>query len=138
MVERTLVIVKPDAVERNIATRILSMIEASGLRLVSIKSLRLGKEDAMRFYYVHKDKNFFDSLTTYMSSGKVVVGVFEGEDAIARVRKIMGATDPKKAEEGTIRKLYGLDIEKNSIHGSDSVESAKFEISFFFSEFELD
>ena len=135
--ERTLVIVKPDAVSRNLAARILSMIEEKGLKLVAVKSLHISKSEAERFYHVHKGKHFFDSLTNYMSSGKIVVAVFEGEDAISRVRKIMGATNPKEAEEGTIRKLYGIDVEKNSIHGSDSPESAKFEISFFFSEREL-
>jgi len=136
-VERTLVIVKPDAVERNLAARILSMIEQSGLKLVAVKSLYISKKEAEMFYHVHRGKHFFDSLTTYMSSGKIVVAVFEGENAISRVRKIMGATNPKEAEEGTIRKLYGIDIEKNSVHGSDSPESAKFEIPFFFSEREL-
>jgi nucleoside-diphosphate kinase len=135
--ERTCVIIKPDAFERNLTTRILSEIEERGLKLIAIKSLNIKKEDAQRFYYVHKDRPFFDSLTKYMSSGKIVVAVFEGENAIERVRKIMGATDPKKAEEGTIRKKYGIDIEKNSIHGSDSPESARFEIGFFFSEYEL-
>ena len=135
--ERTLVIVKPDAVSRNLTARILSMIEEKGLKLVAVKSLRISKGEAERFYHVHEGKHFFDSLTSYMSSGKIVVAVFEGEDAISRVRKIMGATNPKEAEEGTIRKLYGIDVEKNSIHGSDSPESAKFEISFFFSEREL-
>lgn len=137
MEERTLVIVKPDAVERNLTARILSMIESEGLKLLAIKSLKISKKEAEGFYHVHKDKPFFNSLTDYMSSGKIVVAVFEGKDAISRVRKIMGATDPKKAEEGTIRKLYGIDIEKNSIHGSDSKESAEFEIRFFFSEYEL-
>lgn len=135
--ERTLVIVKPDAVSRNLTARILSMIEEKGLKLVAVKSLRISKGEAERFYHVHEGKHFFESLTSYMSSGKIVVAVFEGEDAISRVRKIMGATNPKEAEEGTIRKLYGIDVEKNSIHGSDSPESAKFEISFFFSEREL-
>lgn len=135
--EKTLVIIKPDAVERNLTTRILSMIESAGLRLVAIKSLNITKEEAKEFYHVHKGKDFFESLTTYMSSGKIVVAVFEGDDAIARVRNIMGATDPKKASDGTIRKLYGIDVEKNSIHGSDSKESAEFEISFFFSKKEI-
>lgn len=137
MIERTLVIIKPDATERNLTTRILSMLESSDLKLVAIKSLRISKSEAEEFYYVHKGKGFFESLTKYMSSGKIVVAVFEGEEAISKVRKIMGATDPKKAENGTIRKIYGIDIEKNSIHGSDSKESAEFEISFFFSKKEL-
>ncbi len=137
MIERTLVIVKPDAVSRNLSSKILSMIEGNGLRLVAVKSLKLSKEDAQKFYHVHKDKPFFDSLTSYMSSGKVIVAVFEGENAISRVREIMGATDPKKAKVGTIRRLYGIDIEKNSIHGSDSPQSAEFEVNFFFSNLEL-
>ncbi len=137
MIERTLVIVKPDAVSRNISSKILSMIEGNGLRLIAVKSLKLSKEDAQKFYHVHKDKPFFDSLTSYMSSGKVIVAVFEGENAISRVREIMGATDPKKAKVGTIRRLYGIDIEKNSIHGSDSPQSAEFEVNFFFSDLEL-
>lgn len=137
MIERTLVIIKPDATERNLATRILAMIESAGLKLVAIKSLKISKSEAEGFYYIHKGKGFFESLTRYMSSGKIVVTVFEGENAISKVRKIMGATDPQKAEEGTIRKIYGLDIEKNSIHGSDSKESADFEISFFFSQKDL-
>lgn len=137
MLERTLVIIKPDAVGRNITFQILSMIEKEGLRPVAVKSVRLSKDEAGKFYYVHRDKPFFDSLTSYMSSGKVVVAVFEGENAIERVRRIMGATDPKKAEKGTIRNLFGIDIEKNSIHGSDSPQSAEFEIKFFFSEYEL-
>ncbi|MCS7213301.1 MAG: nucleoside-diphosphate kinase [Candidatus Calescibacterium sp.] len=137
MTERTLTIIKPDATERNLSARILSMIESAGLKLVSVKSMKISKKEAEEFYYVHKGKPFFESLTQYMSSGKIVVAVFEGEDAISKVRKIMGATDPKKAEDGTIRKLYGIDIEKNSIHGSDSRESAEFEVSFFFSKKEL-
>lgn len=137
MNERTLTIIKPDATERNLSARILSMIESAGLKLVSVKSMKISKKEAEEFYYVHKGKPFFESLTQYMSSGKIVVAVFEGEDAISKVRKIMGATDPKKAEDGTIRKLYGIDIEKNSIHGSDSRESAEFEVSFFFSKKEL-
>jgi nucleoside-diphosphate kinase len=137
MLERTLVIIKPDAVGRNITFQILSMIEKEGLRPIAVKSVRLSKDEAGKFYHVHRDKPFFDSLTSYMSSGKVIVAVFEGENAIERVRKIMGATDPKKAEKGTIRNLFGIDIEKNSIHGSDSPQSAEFEIRFFFSEYEL-
>ncbi|GBD03724.1 Nucleoside diphosphate kinase [bacterium HR19] len=137
MLERTLVIIKPDAVGRNITFQILSMIEKEGLKPIAVKSVRLSKDEAGKFYYVHRDKPFFESLTNYMSSGKVVVAVFEGENAIERVRKIMGATDPKKAEKGTIRNLFGIDIEKNSIHGSDSPQSAEFEIKFFFSEYEL-
>lgn len=137
MIEKTLVIIKPDATERNLATRILSMIESAGLKLTAIKSLKISKSEAEEFYRIHKGKEFFESLTRYMSSGKIVVAVFEGEEAISKVRKIMGATDPGKAENGTIRKIYGIDIEKNSIHGSDSKESADFEISFFFSQREL-
>jgi len=135
--ERTLVMIKPDGVERNLIGKIINIFEEKGLKVVAIKKLRLTKEQAKAFYIVHKDRPFYESLTDYISSGSVVAIVFEGENAIKKVREIMGATDPKDAEEGTIRKLFGLDKEKNTVHGSDSPESAKKEINFFFSESEL-
>ena len=137
MLEQTLGIIKPDAVSRNLIGEILKRIEESGLKIKALKMLHLTKQEAMRFYEVHKDKPFYDSLTSYMSSGPIVVFVLEGENAIAHYRKIMGATDPSKAEEGTIRKDFGIDVEKNSVHGSDSPENAKKEISFFFSNLEV-
>ncbi len=135
--ERTLVMIKPDGVERNLIGKIIGIFEENGLRVVALKKLRLSKDQAKAFYIVHKERPFYESLTDYMSSGPVVAMVLEGENAIKKVREIMGATDPKEAKEGTIRKLFGLDKEKNTVHGSDSPESAKKEINFFFSESEL-
>lgn len=131
--DETFIIVKPDAVKRRLIGRILSMFEEEGLSIVAMKMLTLTKEEAEKFYYVHRGKPFFESLTEYMSSGPVVVAVLEGDGAVERVRKVMGATNPEKAEKGTIRALFGLDIQRNSVHGSDSPESAEFEIKFFFS-----
>lgn len=135
--ERTLAIIKPDAVSRNLIGKIVSMIEEAGIKIVAMKMLKLTKEQAKGFYYVHKDKPFFDSLTDFMSSGPIVVMVLEGENVISRWRELMGATDPAKASEGTIRKMFGIDVEKNSVHGSDSPESAKYEISYFFNSLEI-
>ena len=135
--ERTLVLIKPDGVQRNLIGKIISIFEENGLRVVAIKKTKLTKTQAEAFYIVHKDRHFYQSLTDYMSSGPIVAMVLEGEDAIKKVREIMGATDPKEAKEGTIRKLFGLDKEKNTVHGSDSTESAQKEIPFFFSEIEL-
>lgn len=137
MVERTLVMIKPDGVERNLIGKVISIFEEHGLKVVALKKVRLSKEQAKAFYIVHKDRPFYEDLTNYMSSGPIVAMVLEGENAIKRVREIMGATDPKEAAEGTIRKLFALDKEKNTVHGSDSPESAVKEISFFFSEYEL-
>lgn len=137
MVERTLVMIKPDGVERNLIGKVISIFEERGLRVVALKKTRLTKDQAKAFYIVHKDRPFYEDLTTYMSSGPIVAMVLEGENAIKRVREIMGATDPKEAQEGTIRKLFALDKEKNTVHGSDSPESANKEIPFFFSEQEL-
>ncbi len=136
-VERTLAIIKPDAVERNIIGEILKEVESSGLKIVAMKMIHLSKRQAEGFYYVHREKPFFDSLTDYMSSGPIVVMVLEGEGAIERWRKLMGATNPENAEEGTIRKRFGLNVEKNSVHGSDSPDSARYEISYFFSDLEI-
>ncbi len=135
--ERTLVMIKPDGVKRNIIGKIINIFEENNLRVIAIKKIKLSKTEAKNFYIVHKDRPFYESLTDYISSGPVVVMVLEGKDAIKRVREIMGATDPQQAEEGTIRKLFGINKEMNTVHGSDSIESAKKEIGFFFSEYEL-
>ncbi len=135
--ERTLVMIKPDGVERNLVGKVISIFEENGLKVVALKKVRLSKKQAEAFYIVHKERPFYDSLTTYMSSGPIVAMVLEGENAIKKVREIMGATDPAEAKEGTIRKLFGIDKEKNTVHGSDSPESAAKEIPFFFSDFEL-
>lgn len=135
--ERTLSIIKPDAVERNLVGQIIAMIEGSGLKVRALKKLLLSKEQAEEFYAVHKERPFFKDLTTFMSSGPIVVSVLEGPDAIESYRKLMGATNPVNADEGTIRKAFALDIEKNSVHGSDAKETACQEIGFFFSDLEL-
>ncbi|MFP4392179.1 MAG: nucleoside-diphosphate kinase [Desulfohalobiaceae bacterium] len=137
MSEQTLCIIKPDAVQRNLTGEILAHMEANGLRLRAMKLLQLGLEQAQGFYHVHKDKPFFQSLTQYMSSGPAVVAILEGENAVQKYRQIMGATNPEQAEEGTIRRKYALDIEKNSVHGSDSLENAAIEINYFFSQLEV-
>ncbi len=135
--ERTLSIIKPDAVTRNITGKVNSMIEESGLKIVAQKLIRLTPKQAEEFYAEHKDKAFFTSLVEIMCSAPVVVQVLQGEDAVAKYRKIMGATNPAVAEEGTIRKTFALSIDRNTVHGSDSLESAKREVSFFFSNLEI-
>jgi nucleoside-diphosphate kinase len=130
--ERTFAIVKPDAVQRGLTGDILKRIEASGLKIVAMRKLHLSRTDAKRFYDVHKARPFFSGLCDYMTSGPVVVAVLQGEGAIARWRQLMGATDPKKADAGTIRKDFGIDVEKNATHGSDALETAAQEIAFFF------
>ena len=132
--ERTFSIIKPDAVERNRIGEITAMLENAGLRVVASKRLKLDQAKASQFYEVHKERPFFQSLCDFMCSGPIVVQVLEGEDAVKRNREIMGATNPEEAAEGTIRKKYALSLEKNSVHGSDSLENAKIEISHFFSE----
>ena len=132
--ERTFSIIKPDAVERNKIGEITAMLESAGLRVVASKRLQLDQAKASQFYKVHKERPFFQSLCDFMCSGPIVVQVLEGEDAVKRNREIMGATNPEEAAEGTIRKKYALSLEKNSVHGSDSLENAKIEISHFFSE----
>ena len=132
--ERTFSIIKPDAVERNKIGEITAMLENAGLRIVASKRLKLDNAKASKFYEVHKERPFFQSLCDFMCSGPIVVQVLEGEDAVKRNREIMGATNPEEAAEGTIRKKYALSLEKNSVHGSDSLENAKIEISHFFSE----
>lgn len=136
-IEQTLSIIKPDATRNNVTGAINSLIEKSGLHFIAQKKVYLKKKDAENFYKDHKDKGFFKSLVEYMTSGPVVLQVLEGENAVAKYREIMGATDPALAKEGTIRKLYGKDIGNNAVHGSDSVTSAKHEISYFFSGCEL-
>ncbi|HSE91298.1 MAG TPA: nucleoside-diphosphate kinase [Candidatus Binatia bacterium] len=131
-VERTLSIVKPDAVGRGLIGEILKCFEAAGLKIVAAKLVHLSPERARAFYAVHKDRPFFAGLCTYMSSGPIFVSVLEGEAAIARNREIMGATDPAKAAPGTIRKDWGKDVEQNAVHGSDGADTAAIEISFFF------
>jgi nucleoside-diphosphate kinase len=135
--QKTFSIIKPDAVKRNLIGHINQMIESSDLKILASKKMYLTKNQAEIFYEVHKERPFFNSLVEYMTSGPVQVQVLEGEDAVATYRKIMGATNPAEAEEGTIRKLYAESIEANSVHGSDSEENAKIEISFFFSGSEL-
>ena len=132
--ERTFSIIKPDAVERNKIGEITAMLENAGLRIVASKRLKLDNAKASQFYEVHKERPFFQSLCDFMCSGPIVVQVLEGEDAVKRNREIMGATNPEEAAEGTIRQKYALSLEKNSVHGSDSLENAKIEISHFFSE----
>jgi nucleoside-diphosphate kinase len=135
--ERTLSILKPDATRRNLTGKINACFEAAGLKIVAQKRLRLSKERAEEFYGEHRARGFFNDLVAFMTSGPVVVQVLEGEDAIAKNREIMGATDPAKAAEGTIRKLYAESIEANSVHGSDSAASAAREIAFFFPPSEI-
>lgn len=137
MTQRTLCMIKPDAVKRNLAGAVLAMIQESGLKVVGMKMLQLSRREAERFYEVHKERPFYGSLTEYMSSGPIVAVALEGEDAIARYRKLMGATNPANAEEGTIRKKYAESVEANSVHGSDAPETAAVEIAFFFSSLEL-
>jgi nucleoside-diphosphate kinase len=131
--ERSLVLVKPDAMERGLAGAIIARLQGLGLKLVALKMLKLDGTLAQRQYAVHADKPFFDGLVKYISSAPIVAAVFEGEQAVAVIRKAMGATDPARADEGTIRGDLGLDIERNTIHGSDSVETAERETGLFFS-----
>jgi nucleoside-diphosphate kinase len=135
--ERTLSIIKPDATRRNLTGRINALLEDAGLRIVAQKRLRLTTAQAEAFYIVHKDRPFYRDLVTFMVSGPVVAQVLEGDNAVARNREVMGATNPANAAPGTIRKLYAESIEANSVHGSDSLENAVSEIAFFFSEIEL-
>ena len=134
MIEQTLSIIKPDAVERNLEDKIKSFIEEKSLKILKSKKVQITKEEAAEFYKAHQTKPFYQDLCNYLSSGPIVVMILEGEEAILTNRKIMGSTDPLKAEKGTLRKIYGLSIDKNSVHGSDSLESAKNEIAFFFNK----
>ncbi len=137
MLERTLGIIKPDAVGAKNAGKIIDMLETNGFSVIGMKKIHLTKEQAKKFYIVHKERPFYDSLTTFMSEGPIIVMVLEKENAIEDYRKLMGATNPEEAEDGTIRKLFGTNIERNAVHGSDSKESASYEIPFFFNELEL-
>ncbi|AKG54108.1 nucleoside diphosphate kinase [Dehalogenimonas sp. WBC-2] len=130
--ERTLVLVKPDGVENGHAGAILARLEATGVKLAAVRMLKISKATAERHYAVHKERPFFGSVVSYITSGPVVAAVFEGEDAVVKVRKAMGATDPSKAELGTIRKDFAENIERNAVHGSDSPETAEFELSLYF------
>ncbi len=131
-VEQTLSIIKPDAVERNLIEEIKKIFTKNNLIIKEDKKIHITKEEAAEFYKVHQTKPFYDDLCSYLSSGPIVVMILEGKNAVLFYRELMGATDPKKAKENTIRKLYGLSIDKNSVHGSDSVDNAKKEIKFFF------
>ena len=135
--ERTLSIVKPDGVKKNIIGEVIKRFESAGLRIAALKMIRLSMDEAKGFYIVHKDKPFYGSLTEFMSSGPIVVMVVEGKGAILKVRELMGATNPKNAAPGTIRADFASDVEHNIIHGSDSPESASFEIPYFFSAVEI-
>ena len=135
--ERTFSIIKPDATRRNLTGAITQMLEEAGLRVIASRRIRMSREQAEGFYAVHKERPFFTSLVAFMTSGPVVVQVLEGEDAVARNREVMGATNPAQADEGTIRKTYAESIEPNSVHGSDSLENARIEIDFFFKPDEI-
>ena len=130
--EQTLSIIKPDAVERDLVDEIKKIFTSNNLKIKESKKIQISKEEAAEFYKVHQSKPFYENLCSYLSSGPIVAMILEGDNAILHNRKLMGATDPKKAEENTIRKLYGISIDKNSVHGSDSNENAKKEINFFF------
>ena len=135
--QRTFSILKPDTVRKGQSGAILAMMEAAGFRIASIKKLSISKQQAAGFYAVHAQRPFFDSLTTYMSSGPIFVMVLEKDNAIADLRKLMGATNPANAEEGTIRRRFAASIEENSVHGSDAEDTASFEIGYFFAGYEL-
>ena len=132
MIEQTLSIIKPDAVERNIDNKIKIFFEENNLKIIKSKKVKISKEEASEFYKIHQTKPFYDDLCNYLSSGPIIVMILEGENAVSKNRQLMGATDPLNAEEGTLRKMYGISIDKNSVHGSDSVENGKAEIDFFF------
>ena len=136
-IQRTLSIIKPDATRRNLIGKIVSKLEASGLKVIAQKKIQLTKTQVKEFYIVHQDRPFYNDLVNFMISGPVVVQVLEGENAVQKNRNVMGATNPKEADEGTIRKEYAESLEANSVHGSDSVENSEIEISFFFSRIEL-
>ena len=136
-IERTLSIIKPDGVEKGIIGRVISRFETSGLKPIAVKMKLLSRTEAEGFYAVHKARPFFNDLVKFMTSGPVVLMVLEGEGAVAKNREIMGATDPKKAADGTLRKDFATDIEKNTVHGSDSPENAKIEVGYFFSETDI-
>ncbi|UCH28898.1 MAG: nucleoside-diphosphate kinase [Myxococcales bacterium] len=136
-VERTLSIIKPDAVEQNNIGNILAMIQGAGLKILGMRMLHLTRAQAQGFYEVHKERPFFGELVEFMTRGPVVVSALEGEDAVARYRALMGATNPDDADEGTIRKAYGTDVGENACHGSDSIENGQIEVAYFFPEYLL-
>ena len=131
-IEQTLSIIKPDAVERNLSEKIKSFFSKNNLSVIDTKKIHISKDEAAEFYKIHQSKPFYDQLCNYLSSGPIEVLILEGENAVFKNRELMGATDPKNATDGTIRKLYGISIDKNSVHGSDSADNAKIEINFFF------
>ena len=133
-IEQTLSIIKPDAVERNLTEEIKKIFTENNLKILNSKKIHISKEEASEFYKVHQAKPFYDDLCTYLSSGAIIIMVLEGENAVSINRKLMGATNPEDADPDTIRKLYGISIDKNSVHGSDSVENAKIEINYFFKD----
>ncbi len=133
-IEQTLSIIKPDAVERNLENEIKQMLKDKGFSIIKEKKIQIEKSEAEKFYKVHETKPFYNDLCTYLSSGPIVVMVLEKDNAVLGNRELMGATNPKDAQKGTIRKIYGISIDKNSVHGSDSVENAKIEIDFFFKD----
>ena len=135
--ERTLSIVKPDGVQKNLIGEVIKRFEENGLKVIALKMISMDKKEAEGFYAVHRGKLFFESLTTFMSSGPSVVMVLQGEGAIAKTRKLMGATDPKQAKEGTLRRQFASNVERNIIHGSDAPETAAFEIKYFFNALEI-
>jgi len=135
--ERTLSIIKPDGVGRGLIGEVIKRLESSNMKIIAMKMLKMTRKQAQGFYAVHKERPFFDSLTDFMTSGPVVVMVLEAENVITKYRELMGATNYKEAEEGTIRRDFATDIEKNVVHGSDSQESASFEIGYFFNSFEI-
>ncbi|OGR14977.1 MAG: nucleoside-diphosphate kinase [Desulfobacula sp. GWF2_41_7] len=135
--ERTLSIIKPDGVAKNVIGEVVKRFETNGIKIVAMKMIQLSKHQAQGFYAVHKERPFFNSLTDFMTSGPIVVMVLEGEDVIAKNRELMGATNFKEAKEGTIRREYATDIEKNVVHGSDAPETAAFEIKYFFNDLEI-
>ena len=132
MIEQTLSIIKPDAVERNLDNKIKYFFQKNNLKILKSKKVKISREEASEFYKVHQTKPFYNELCNYLSSGPIVVMILEGENAVSRNRELMGATDPLKAKDGTLRKLYGISIDKNSVHGSDSLANGKIEIDFFF------
>ncbi|MCI4661907.1 MAG: nucleoside-diphosphate kinase [Neomegalonema sp.] len=136
-IQRTFSIIKPDATERNLTGKINAVFEDAGLRIVAQKRIHMTKDQAGKFYEVHKERPFYDELTTFMSRSPVVVQVLEGEDAVAKHREVMGATNPAEAAEGTVRKLFAGSIGENSVHGSDSEENAAIEIAYFFAGYEI-
>ena len=130
--EQTLSIIKPDAVERNLDSEIKTFFEKNNLKIIKSKKVKISKEEASEFYKVHQTKPFYNQLCEYLSSGPIIVMILEGDNAVQKNRELMGATNPANANEGTLRKMYGVSIDKNSVHGSDSVENGKVEINFFF------